>query len=137
MPPIGLAVSAGLSLQHLFEQPEDTPGPAVLVSAASTPTHPSVPPGEADQAHRALHRLGEACADHQHRSQATIDREVEALLGFARRHPRGGFQIDDEHGTSLSLLLVLREELASCDPAALPQVETLLPPRFRSAAPPS
>jgi hypothetical protein len=67
-----------------------------------------------------------------------VERHVAVLLDFARRHPQARFPIDDESGTSLSLLLVVRQELADCDPAHLPDVERLLPRRFRApTAPPT
>jgi hypothetical protein len=50
---------------------------------------------------------------------------------FARDYPGGGFTIDDEPGTTLSLLVVLRYELQGCDPSLVPGVEELLPESFR------
>lgn len=46
---------------------------------------------------------------------------------FARDYPNGGFAIDDEPGTTLSLQVVLRFELQSCEPTLVPSLEELIP----------
>ncbi|WP_147251713.1 hypothetical protein [Blastococcus sp. TF02-8] len=112
--------------------------PATLLTAPPSRTYTSVPQADVDEVHRALHGLGDACApEASSRSADAIDGHLDVLLEFVRRHPAGGFRIDDEDATSLSLLLVLQEELRACAPSQIPRVEALLPPRFRASDSPS
>lgn len=134
-----LLASAALGLGVTRFLPQDPePGAEVLVSeggvAASTLPLPSQSPPQprVEAAHRALHVVGRACR------QPTIDRggdavraPVEQIRRFAGDYPNGGFTIDDEPGTTLSLLIVLRYELQSCEPALVPGVDALLPVEFR------
>jgi hypothetical protein len=132
LPFIGLLTIAGLIVLHATKPSPGDDATAVLQGSSAPPTFPTIPEGEVQVMHRALHGVGETCAQAAPaRSQATLDRDVTVLLDFARRHPQGQFAIDDETGTSLSLLLVLRQDLGTCDPAAVPLVESLLPPSFR------
>lgn len=82
--------------------------------------------------HRALHELGRACAETggtpDPRAAASPLREIET---FAARHPNAGFPIDDESGTTLSLLIVVRNQLETCDLSRLPEIDALLPAQYR------
>jgi hypothetical protein len=132
LPFLALLTIAGLTLLRATQPSPGDGAPAVLLGGSAPPTSPTVPEDEVQVMHRALHSVGETCARAAPaRSQATLDRDVTVLLDFARRHPEGQFAIDDETGTSLSLLLVLRQDLGTCDPTALPVIESLLPPSFR------
>ncbi|TFV91135.1 hypothetical protein [Blastococcus sp. CT_GayMR16] len=132
-----LATVLALILWPNPPSPQGKIAPAVLQSSPPAPTYTDVPENEVIQAHAALHGLGEACGvETSSRSLETVERQLAVLLAFARSHPDGAFEIDDEDGAALSLLLVLKEELRSCDPSQLPRVEALLPPRFRGSESP-
>jgi hypothetical protein len=76
--------------------------------------------------------MGRACeTPGSTRDPAAVARPVEVMERFARDFPDGGFTIDDEPGSTLSLLVVLRYELQTCDPSLVVSVERLLPPRYR------
>lgn len=81
--------------------------------------------------HRALHGLDRVCRGLvPDPNGARVQRHTQAMLQFARDYPRAGFEIDDETGSTLSLLVVLHDELRSCAPQLIPAVEELLPPQF-------
>lgn len=108
----------------------------MVASAPSSQRYTAVPTAEVDVAHQALHDLGDACAQQEpSRSPSAVSQATESLLRFATRHPDGRFPIDDETGTTLSLLLVVRDELSTCAPELRPRVDALLPPEFRSTVP--
>ena len=131
---LALATVLALILWPRPPSPQGTNAPAVLLSSPSAPTYTDVPENEVAQAHSALHGVGEACGvEASSRSLETVERLLAELLAFARRHPDGAFEIDDEDATSLSLLLVLQEELRSCAPSQIPRVQALLPARFRAS----
>lgn len=92
----------------------------------------SAPAGRVDEVHRALHAMGRACrtasAD---RGVDEVRRPVAAMLRFARDYPDAGFRVDDESGSTLSLLVVLRNEVQTCDPTLVLAVDELLPAEFR------
>jgi hypothetical protein len=119
-------------------QPGPAPAGPVAASQGGTaesmlPKPTQFPPRErVGAAHRALHAMGRACKQpFATRDRASVRRPVEVMEQFARDYPNGGFTIDDEPGTTLSLLVVLRYELQNCDPTLVPGVEELLPERFR------
>lgn len=90
------------------------------------------PKPRVEEMHRALHAMGRACKTPiSRRDPATVSRPVELMERFARDYADGGFTIDGEAGSTLSLLVVLRYELQDCDPSMVPGVEKLLPERFR------
>ncbi|MFC5175123.1 hypothetical protein [Nocardioides taihuensis] len=101
------------------------------LSVLPTPTQ-SPPQARVDAAHRALHATSRACRQPlATRGSASVRRPVEVMEQFARDYPNGGFTIDDEPATTLSLLVVLRYELQNCEPILVPGVEELLPGQFR------
>jgi hypothetical protein len=131
LPVLALLAVAGLAADHVIGQSADRP-PATLVGPVAERTYTTAPGGEVREVHRALHGLGDRCAQPEStRSQPAVGRHVAVMLDFARRHPDAQFEIDDENGTSLSLLLVLQDELRECAPALLPGVLDLLPPDLR------
>lgn len=131
IPLLALLTIAGLSLFRL-QRPTADSAPAVLSSAPSSQRYAAVPSAEVDAAHQALHDLGDACAEEPSPSLPDVSQATDALLRFATRHPDGRFPIDDETGTTLSLLLVVRDELSTCAPELRPRVEALLPPQLRA-----
>lgn len=135
---LALATVLALVLWPQPHSPQGTEAPAVIVSSPPAPSYTDVPTDEVVQVHTALHGLGEACSvETPSRSLETVERHLSTLLAFARRYPDGAFEIDDEDATSLSLLLVLQDELRSCAPSQIPRVQALLPHRFRASESPS
>ncbi|GAB4079371.1 hypothetical protein GCU67_15025 [Modestobacter muralis] len=131
-----VSLTARAAIDLVGQQRQDGP-PATLFDPRPGPTYSSVPAGDADQVHDALHRVGETCAQApETRAPDSPARDVDVIIDFARRHPDGQFDIDDEQGTALSLLLVVREELQSCDPALVPRVDALIPSRHVTSTAP-
>lgn len=61
--------------------------------------------------------------------RATLRRTTRSFIRYYRQYPsnRYGLRIDDESGTMLSALLVLRQELLGCDRALATEIEAVLP----------
>jgi hypothetical protein len=105
--------------------------PELLAGTDPTAEPKSPAPREAvDDAHTALHRIGAACGERPDLT-GDISAEVTEILTFAERYPTGRFPIDDQTGTSLSLLLVVREALRDCDPRQADRVNGALPETFQ------
>ncbi len=114
------------------QQPTGSP-PRIGVAPSLLPEPTQTPPaGRVEAVHRSLHATGRACriasAD---REPGAVRRPVTVMLQFARDYPGAGFRIDDESGSTLSLLVVLRYDLGTCHPALVPAVEALLPEELR------
>lgn len=62
-----------------------------------------------------------------------MTRDADLIRSFARRHPEAAFPVDDERGTTLSLLLVTRQALAACAPTLAAAVDAELPTEYRNA----
>lgn len=124
----------------------------VLVKALS-PDHPSLPlmtesPRSTaplrDQAaptaattrvHQALHALGRICKPNDTTNQTSqARRPVAVILDFARRYPKTTFHIDDETGTAISLLIVVRQSLRSCAPSLMSRVNRALPSQYQTSS---
>lgn len=103
------------------------------VASSVLPEPTQFPPrAPVDQVHRALHAVGRACKQPlAARESDAVGRPVAVLEGFAREYPNGGFRIDEEPGSTLALLIVLRSELQECEPSLLPGVEALIPEEYR------
>ena len=125
---LGVAVFTALDLVGQQPQPR---GPATLLSPTPERTYSKAPEDQVRNVHRALHRIGDECSDPGPGTEAVVAQEASVILDFARRHPDARFEIDDESGTPLALLLVLRDELPACAPALVPRVEDLLPGGLR------
>lgn len=108
------------------------------VAPSVLPTPTQFPPlARVDQAHRALHAMGRACKQPAAaREPDAVRRPVATMEQFAQDFPRGGFTIDDEPGSTLALLIVLRSELQECEPSILPSVEALIPEEYRDPSTP-
>lgn len=109
----------------------DAPGAQVTPYTLPAPTqHP--PKARVDSAHKALHALGRACKTPlAQRDPETVRRPLGLIEIFATDFPSGGFRIDDESGTTLTLLIVVWDELKTCDPSLVPAVEELIPAEYR------
>lgn len=108
------------------------------VASSVLPKPTQFPPGaRVDQAHRALHAMGRACKQPGGtRELDAVRRPVAVMEEFARDYPSGGFRIDDEPGSTLALLVVLRIELQECEPSLLPGIEALIPEAYRDPSTP-
>jgi hypothetical protein len=102
----------------------------IASSGLPSPTS-SPPPGRVEAAHRALHDLGRACEiPILQRDEKTVLEPLGVLEQFARDYPGGGFSIDDEPGSTVALLIVVRVELRDCDPTKVARIEALIPPQY-------
>lgn len=96
----------------------------------------SAPPERVQQVHEVLHRIGDLCRSTGDESRpALVASGVDVIVSFVRQFPEGSFPIDDETGTTLSLLLVTREALRTCDPVSAARVDQELPPEFQERHP--
>ena len=114
--------------------PPERPGTVESgVAPSRLPEPTEFPPRQrVDEAHQALHAVGRACKKPTAAGDA-VRRAVAVMEKFARDYPNGGFTIDDEAGTTLALLIVLRSELEECDPTMLPSIEELIPEEYRDS----
>ena len=56
---------------------------------------------------------------------------LDVIERFAADYPSGGFKLDDEPGSTLALMVVVWHELRPCAPANVPEIERLLPAKYR------
>jgi hypothetical protein len=92
-----------------------------------------IPPRVQRDVHASLHRLPAICS-RQVDSRA-LERTTRAFIHYYERYPSHRFrlQVDDERGSMLSAILVLRYELSRCSPRWAKRVDEVLPPRVRRA----
>ncbi len=67
-------------------------------------------------------------------AQAQIGRDVDELITFAARHPDAHFTVDGEDGQALDLLLIVRDEMGTCAPAAAARANRALPAQYRATS---
>ena len=106
----------------------DAPQPTPVQTANKTLAQVEVQP-----VHDALHDIAARCrpgaaADDPRR----VAQDAAVIMSFARRYPQAEFPIDDERGTTLSLLLVARQALTDCAPAVAAAVDDQLPTEYQS-----
>lgn len=111
---------------------DKAPKPTPVQAAQTTLTQVEVQP-----VHDALHDIAARCrpgtaADDPRR----VAHDAAVFMSFALRYPRAEFSIDDERGTTLSLLLVARQALTDCAPGAAAQIDRLLPTEYRKGLEP-
>lgn len=107
-------------------------GPADTATPSSTASAVSPPAAEVRPVHGALHDLDARCKPGaSSKVQIGLARDADRIVAFARRYPNARFPIDDETGSTLSLLLVARQSLRTCAPAAAATVDGALPPQYR------
>ena len=129
--PVVVLAGAWLLVVFAAGRPAEDRPPATLLTPTAERTYSRAPESEVRDVHEALHDLGDTCAERDARSSAAVERPVSVILDFARRRPNARFEIDDESGSSLALLLVLQDELRTCAPSLLPRVQEVLPPEQR------
>ncbi|MFF7643867.1 hypothetical protein [Streptomyces canus] len=120
--------------------PGDQGGSATTSTTVGTPTPAATPPAvDVRRVHNALHDIDARCGTAvSGKARAELEGDADTVTAFARRYPDASFRVDDETGTTLSLLLVVRQGLRDCAPTATARVNQALPPEYRdqqSAAP--
>lgn len=106
-------------------------------AAGPTPTASFVTPPTAQvrPVHQALHDIDATCrAKAGDGERTSLTHNVDTIIDFSRRYPEARFPIDDEAGSTLSLLLVTRQSMRDCAPALAIRVNRVLPPDYRDAA---
>lgn len=109
-------------------------------NAPAPPTAPraadraGIPRPAVDYVHETFHRLPRSCAPGRADRQQ-LDTTTSRFLALYRRFPpsRFGLRIDDESGTMLSALLILRDELSRCSPGHAARIDPALPESVRRA----
>ena len=83
------------------------------------------------QVHGVYHRLGRHC-NRRETHGTELDRITSDFVRWYRAYPaaRYALQIDDESGTMLSAILVLRYELSRCSPRHAARIDAVLPARM-------
>jgi hypothetical protein len=104
-------------------------GPQTTPPESRTP----VPREVQRDVHARLHRLPATCGRQVDRW--AVERTTRRFIRYYERYPSARYrmQIDDEAGTTLSAILVLRHELARCSPRSARPIDEILPPRVRRA----
>jgi hypothetical protein len=87
-----------------------------------------VPPQVERQVHRTFHQFRRYCSRSAANS-AALDETTRDFIGWYRSYPAEQYtvQIDDEPGTMLSAILVLRYELSRCSAAHAARIDAVLP----------
>ena len=98
---------------------------------AGEPTR-RVPPRVEQSVHRTFHRFERHCSSRGVDTR-TLDRTTSDFIGWYRAYPPDQYavQIDDEPGTMLSAILVLRYELSRCSPTHAALIDPILPREIR------
>lgn len=128
---VGLGL-AGAAARGLGGPAAGTPPVRVVGGPTDTAASSTPPPVEVRQVHETLHGFRAWCrpgADTQARRQ--LERGARMIVRFARHYPQARFPIDDETGTALSVLLVTRNELRECAPAAAAVADRAIPAEVR------
>ena len=94
----------------------------------------AVPGAVQNYVHQTFHRLPRWCARGR-ADDARLDATTTTFIAMYRRFPGDRFRmkIDDESGSMLSAILVLRDELARCSPRHAARIDPVLPPTVRRA----
>ena len=94
----------------------------------------AMPRPAVDYVHRTFHRLPRSCARGR-ADRRQLDATTSRFLELYGRYPPSRFElrIDDESGTMLSVLLILRDELSRCSPRHAARIDPALPQSVRRA----
>ena len=124
-----LGVAGSVALTACGGDPPRTQGPA-----APPDDRAEIPRVDARYVHRTFHRLRRSCGPGRS-DRRRLDATTTRFVRLYRRYPAERFRmrIDDESGTMLSAILVLRYELAGCSPDHAARIDAVLPPRVRRA----
>ena len=99
--------------------------------AGGEPTR-RVPARVEQSVHRTFHRFERYCSGRAV-DTTTLDRTTSDFIEWYRAYPADEYalQIDDEPGTMLSAILVLRYELSRCSPSHAARIDAVLPRQIR------
>ena len=129
---VAVGVSRALSRESAPADPAPRDTDALVAPYTLPPPKESLDDRQAEPAHKALHALGRACKrPSTRRDPETVLRPLRVIENFASQHPDAGFAIDDESGSTLTLLIVVRNELEACDPTVIPRIDALIPSKYR------
>jgi hypothetical protein len=134
LPAVVATVALALAVAAVVAQRDRSGGGGAAVGAAASSAAPAVTPpvGQVRPVHEALHDIDATCrAKGQSGEQTSLARDADTVIAFSRRYPDARFPIDDETGTTLSLLLVTRQGLRDCAPVLTARVNQALPLDFR------
>jgi hypothetical protein len=123
---ITVAMSALATACGDADTPAKSPPPAAEQRA--------VPADATRFVHQTFHRLPGFCGRGR-TARSRLDVTTTQFVELYRRYPAERFRmrIDDESGTMLSAILVLRDELSRCSPRHAARIDPILPPRVRDA----
>ena len=130
---LAVFTAAGAELLSGFRSPSKPARGEAAVAPYTLPPPTQRPAQQrVNGAHKALHDLGRACEIPMLDREPKLTRKpLDAIEEFANDYPGGGFAMDDEQGSTLALLVVVWNELKSCDPSYVPEVEKLIPVQYR------
>lgn len=126
-----VAESFGRSESSTPSAPAPVGGALVAPDTLPAPKE-SLNDDEVEAPHQALHDLTRACK--RPLTQGTppsVSAPLRIIEDFASRHPNAGFVVDDGSATTLTLLIVVRNELEACIPALIPRIDALIPAQYR------
>ncbi len=134
----GLVIALGQALGLLRGTSGGGVGPVTpggRQDAASAPPSPaSAPAAEVQPMHNALHDTAARCPPGGRalaQGQQELQHDVDLVLAFANQYPNVQVTLDDESGTSLSLLIATRADLRGCAPTQAARVNAAIPAEFR------
>ena len=129
-----VAESFGGSESSTLSAPAPVGGALVAPDTLPAPKE-SLNDDEVEAPHQALHDLTRACKRPMTQGPPGTPQSVSAPLriieDFASRHPNAGFVVADGSATTLTLLIVVRNELEACIPALIPRIDALIPAQYR------
>lgn len=131
---LGLSATAGsIGILRSPTNPPNDNGPGTVTASRRLPTPTqSPPPAPVRRAHAALHAVHHACqVPLVERNPERIRKPLHMLERFAVDYPNAGFTMDGEQASTLALLIVVWNELESCDPSFAGQVARMIPPQYR------
>jgi len=103
-------------------------------ATSAMPSPASAPADEVQRMHDALHDIAARCPPGERslaQGQKELQHDVDLVLAFADQYPKVQVTLDDETGTSLSLLIATRSDLRGCAPNQAARVNAALPAEFR------
>lgn len=110
-------------------------GSSTVAEPTPTGSFATPPTAQVRPVHQALHDIDATCrAKARDGERTSLTHNVDTIIDFSRRYPEARFPIDDETGSTLSLLLVTRQSMRECAPDLAIRVDRALPPDYRDAA---
>ena len=132
-----VVIAAAIGMVRVLEATLTGSGPSAG-EALATPGRVRLPQAteslateQAEPVHRALHALGSACRRDPDGRRQDVLRTLDVITTFVARHPTARFPVDDESGTTLALLFVVRDELRTCAPTLVNDIDRLIPAEYR------